>query len=79
MSEDIERNFGEQPVARIMADHDLAAHDLVSASGDQITHKMVARARKGRRLTRNSQVKIRNALNTAANGRYTLDELFTYR
>jgi hypothetical protein len=50
----------------------------VAASTQQITHKMVARACKGRRLTPNVQIKIRNALNAATEGCYALGDLFNY-
>jgi hypothetical protein len=75
---EIERNLGEQPVAAIMDQHGLSAHDLVAASTEQITHKMVNRACKGRRLTVNVQVKICNALNKASGGSYRKDDLFNY-
>jgi hypothetical protein len=78
MHDSIERDLGPQPIGRIMAEHDLKPHDLVAASTEQITHKMVARACKGRRLTRHVQTKIQTALNNAAQKRYALDELFTY-
>ncbi len=73
-----ERNLGEQPLARIMDANGLVPRDLVTASTEQITHKMVARARKGRRLTPNVQNKILTALNKASGKRYTLDDIFTY-
>lgn len=72
------RDLGEQPIAKIMAERGLKAHDLVVASGEQITHKMVARAVKGRRLTANSQGKILRALNAAAGAAYAVRDLFTY-
>lgn len=75
---DPERNLGEQPIARLMAEHGLKAHDLVAASTEQITHKMVARACKGRRLTPNVQSKILRALNQASGVSYSLRDLFTY-
>ena len=78
MSEDIERNLGPQPITQIMAKHDLKPHDLVAASSQQITHKMVARACKGRRLTPHVQTKILNALNAATEKQYALPELFNY-
>lgn len=78
MSAELERNLGEQPIARIMAEHGLKAHALVAASTDQITHKMVARACKGRRLTRNVQGKILDALNRASGKEYAMGQLFTY-
>ena len=78
MNKDIERNLGEQPIAGIMKELDLKPHDLVSASTEQITHKMVSRACKGRKLTLNTQTKVLNALNTATNQHYSLKNLFTY-
>ena len=78
MRQDIERNLGEQPIAGIMAGHGLKAHDLVAASTEQITHKMVTRACKGRRLTPNVQSKVRNALNAASGEDYSIKDLFNY-
>ena len=78
MNDDLERDLGEQPIARIMAEHELKPHDLVAASTQQITHKMVARACKGRRLTLRIQCKVRDALNSAAGKNYSLAQLFTY-
>ena len=42
-----ELNLGEQPIAQIMADLALKNGDLVAASGEFITRKMVVRACKG--------------------------------
>ncbi len=78
MNIEIERNLGEQPIARIMADHGLKAHDLVAISTQQLTHKMVSRACKGRRLTRNVQYKLCDALNEAAGKEYSMEQLFNY-
>ena len=78
MNIEIERNLGEQPIARIMVDHDLKARDLVAVSTQQLTHKMVSRACKGRRLTPNVQSKIRDALNESTGKEYSMEELFTY-
>ena len=78
MNADTERNLGPQPLAQIMAEHELKPHDLVAASTEQITHKMVARACKGRRLTPNVKSKIRNALNESAGKEYSMEKLFTY-
>jgi len=78
MQPDIERNLGEQPVARLIAEHGLRTHDIVAASTEQLTHKMVTRACKGRRLTPNVQAKVLSALNRAAGQQYTREELFNY-
>ncbi|MCX6908605.1 MAG: hypothetical protein NTY01_11250 [Verrucomicrobia bacterium] len=74
----IERNLGEQPIARLMQEHGLKVHDLVAVETEQITHKMVARACKGRRLTFNTQSKVLRALNRATGKSYSLSELFNY-
>ena len=76
---DIERDLGEQPIKGIMLDSDLKPHDLVEASKEQITHRMVTRACKGRRLTPNVQIKVLNALNSAVNKTYRLEDLFNYQ
>jgi hypothetical protein len=73
-----ERNLGPQPIAQLLEALALSHHDLVAASTEQITHKMVAKAAKGRRLSRKVQVKVLNALNAAAKQRFALSELFNY-
>jgi hypothetical protein len=78
MNSNIERNLGEQPIATIMREHNLKPHDLVAASAAPLTHKMVSRACKGRRLTLNTQTKVLTALNRAAGQNYALGELFEY-
>ncbi len=69
---------GPQPILELMQTHALRPHDVVAASTEQITHKMISRACKGRRLSRNVQFKIVRALNAATGRDYTLRELFTY-
>ena len=78
MSDSVERNLGEQPILAVMARHGLKGHDLVAASTRQLTHKMVSRGCKGRRLTPNVQSKVLEALNAAAGTCYRLEELFNY-
>ena len=73
-----ERDLGEQPLARIMAEKGLKPHDLVAASTEQITHKMVQRGCKGRRLTRNVQGKLLRALDAVTGEPHKLADLFTY-
>jgi hypothetical protein len=76
--DETERNLGPQPIAEVMASHGLKAHDLVAASAEQLTHKMVSRACKGRRLTPNVQTKVLRAVNAATGKNYTLGDLFRY-
>lgn len=75
---EIDRNLGEQPLSKIMSDAALKPVDVVQASTEHITFKMVNRACRGRRLTPNVQKKIRNALNTATDRTFAMNELFTY-
>ena len=75
---DSERDNGPQPIIDIMAAHSITPHDLVVASEVQMTHKQITRACKGRRLTPRAKLKVRNALNAAANTNYTLKEIFNY-
>ena len=78
MTMELERNLGEQPIARVMADNALAARDLVAISTEHLTFKMVARACKGRRLTPNIKSKMRAAVNKATAKTYAMEDLFTY-
>lgn len=70
--------FGEQPIKKIIEAHQLKPHDIVAASTEQITHKMIAKAVKGRRLTPHIQRKILTALNQACQKDYTRADLFNY-
>jgi hypothetical protein len=78
MPDRIERDLGPQPIAAILTERNLKPHDLVAASTQQLTHKMVSRACKGRRLTLNAQTKVLNALNLASGQNYSLPDLFNY-
>lgn len=72
------RDMGVQPVAAILESRKLKPHALVAASTEQLTHKMVSRACKGRKLSRRVQLKVVHALNAATEQNYTLKDLFTY-
>jgi hypothetical protein len=72
------RDLGEQPLARLMSESGLTPNDLVAASTEQLTHKMVTRALKGRRLTANTMGKVVRAWNRASSGAQTAAELFNY-
>lgn len=79
MTDPVERNLGEQPIARLLAESGKKPHDLVAAITPPITHKMVARACKGRRLTPHAQSRICQAYNLATGQSLRIDELFTYK
>ena len=53
-----ERELGEQPIEQIMQELGVENNDLVVASTEQLTHKMVMKARKGRFLTMNVRLKV---------------------
>jgi len=75
------RDLGEQPLAALLTRLGLKPHDLVAASTAQLTHKMVSRACKGRRLSPHVQQKVLaalNALNPRTGESFTLADLFTY-
>ncbi len=71
--------FGVQPLDGIMTRLGLANGDLVQASTEQLTHKMVQKGRKGRRLSANVRFKILEALNALnSEKQFTLKQLFNY-
>lgn len=78
MNEIINHNLGEQPISSVMERFELTAQDLVAASTQQLTHKMVGKACKGRRLTTNIKMKVRNAISQAVGKEYNITELFDY-
>lgn len=75
----IERNLGPQPIARHMAKQGLKPADLVAVNPAGLTFKMVSRACKGRRLTRNTQTRVADAFNSAAGTTLSIRDLFTYK
>jgi hypothetical protein len=78
MDSEIKRDFGEQPISKIMVEHGFKSHDLITNSTEQITHKMVSRGVKGRRLNLKVQYRILNALNKVTGKQYLLKDLFNY-
>lgn len=77
-----EMEAGVQPLDRLMAGLGLGNHALVAAlPASGLTHKVVAKGRRGRRLTRRAQEKIVKALNSAAGPSrvYGVQDCFNYR
>ena len=58
-------DLGTQPLDALMTKHGLSNHALVAASTEQRSHKVVQKARKGRRLTPRAKNKILSALHAA--------------
>ncbi|MAB75264.1 MAG: hypothetical protein CMO47_02245 [Verrucomicrobiales bacterium] len=83
MSNGIQRELGSQPLNELLEKWGLDNHELVEASKEQLTHKQVQKARKGRRVSANIQRKILNALKSVTEERgldsdFSLVDLFNY-
>ena len=59
------REHGPQPLDGLMERWNLTNHDLVGASTEQLNHKQVQKARKGRHLTLHLMQKVMRAFNAA--------------
>lgn len=63
MEDSLTRDLGLQPLDAILDEIGLNNHQLVALSTEQLTHKQVQKARKGKRISVNIQRKILRALN----------------
>jgi len=59
------RDHGPQPLDGLMVRWNLGNHDLVEVSPEQLNHKQVQKARKGRQLTLHMMQKLMRAMNEA--------------
>lgn len=69
-----QREFGPQPIEDLLKSWGLSHHELVESSPEQLTHKQVQRAAKGRKLTLKMRQKMTRTLNLAVWGRLTDEE-----
>ncbi|MFA5160436.1 MAG: hypothetical protein WC484_08050 [Candidatus Omnitrophota bacterium] len=78
--DNMEKNdLGMQPLDVLMTKHGLSNHALVAASTEQLSHKVVQKARKGRRLTPKAKTKILEALHNALpEKKFAHRDLFNY-
>ncbi|WP_206026251.1 hypothetical protein [Roseimicrobium sp. ORNL1] len=79
----LERNLGTQPIDAVIEKHALKNHDVVQMNRGGLTHKIVQKARKGRRLKPNMKVRVTEALNVTLKQRgidekYGVGQLFNY-
>ncbi len=75
----LEMEKGIQPLDEMMTKLNLRSHDLVEKSTEQLSHKVVAKARKGRKLTQKSKFKILDALNACqSHQKFALKDIFNY-
>jgi len=71
--------MGLQPLDAVLEELGLKNSDLVKASREQLSHKMAAKGRKGRRLTLNVRMKIVRALNKCQfDQTFAIKDLFNY-
>ena len=71
--------LGKQPLDGLMTRLGLKNSDLVAASREQLSHKVVQKGRKGRRLTLKAQAKILSALNAVSKKeKFLPKDLFSY-
>ena len=75
-----EMECGVQPLDALLDELGLNNHAVVAASCEHLTHKVVQKGRKGRRLTRHSALKILRAVEQAAPTAppRTIRDLFNY-
>lgn len=71
-------DLGIQPLDELMSAWKLENHQLVEISTEQLTHKQVQRARKGRRLTLKMMMKVTRAFNVVIWHRLTNEQKEAY-
>ena len=77
--EENSRDYGPQPLAGILAERGLRNQQVVAASTEPLTHKMLAKGCRGRYLSPKVRQKILRALNRLTGETFTLAHLFNYR
>ncbi len=75
---DERREYGLQPIATILGERQITNHQVVEASTEQLTHKMMAKACRGRYLSSKVRQKILRAVNKVTGEQFKLSDLFTY-
>ncbi|MFT3991704.1 MAG: hypothetical protein QM680_09890 [Luteolibacter sp.] len=63
--DELTRDHGTQPLDGLMDRWNLTNHELVEVSTEQLNHKQVQKARKGRQLTLSLMQKVMRTLNIA--------------
>jgi len=72
--DELTRDHGPQPLDGLMVRWNITNHELVEVSDEQLNHKQVQKARKGRQLTLHLMQKLMRALNDAALGKLPKEE-----
>jgi hypothetical protein len=72
-------DLGTQPLDTLMTKLGITNHALVAASTEQLSHKVVQKGRKGRRLTPKAKTKILDALHALLpEQKFAHRDLFNY-
>lgn len=79
IDENDSREYGLQPLAALLDAKHVSNHQVVEASTEQLTHKMMAKACRGRFLSVKIRLKILRAVNALLKAEYSLPDLFNYR
>jgi Mor family transcriptional regulator len=74
LMDELTRDHGPQPLDGLMVRWNLTNHELVEVSEEQLNHKQVQKARKGRQLTLHLMQKMMRALNAAAAAKLPKEE-----
>ncbi|MBF0478206.1 MAG: hypothetical protein HQL26_01860 [Candidatus Omnitrophica bacterium] len=77
-SEPLNVELGVQPIDGIMNQLKVDNAQVVKSSTEQLSFKMLKKAREGRRLNRKIQLKVWRALNITTAKNYKVEELFNY-
>jgi hypothetical protein len=72
--DELTRDHGPQPLDGLMVRWNIANHELVEVSAEQLNHKQVQKARKGRQLTLHLMQKLMRALNETIAGRLVKED-----
>ena len=76
--EEASRDHGVQPLDSLMNQWKITNHELVEVSSEQLNHKQVQKARKGRQLTLHLMQKLMRALNEAISAKLPKEQLLTF-
>lgn len=72
--DELTRDHGPQPLDALLVRWKITNHELVEVSDEQLNHKQVQKARKGRQLTLHLMQKLMRALNEAALAKLPKDQ-----
>jgi hypothetical protein len=72
--DELTRDHGPQPLDDLLVRWNITNHELVEVSDEQLNHKQVQKARKGRQLTLHLMQKLMRALNAAVLAKLPKDQ-----